>query len=115
MSAIDDYLDRVSATERQELERFCLIVKEVAPDAEESISYGIPTFKVKNRSLVHFGVFKDHLSLFPTSGPIEALQDKLKDFNVSKGTIQFTSDNPLPKELIKDLLHIRLTAILQGS
>jgi uncharacterized protein YdhG (YjbR/CyaY superfamily) len=111
MSVIDDYLDIVSPAQRNELERIRTIVKEVSPNAEEVISYRIPTFKVNGQPLVYFAVFKNHLSLFPTSKPIEILKDKLNDYKISKGAVQFTIDNPLPKKLIVELLKIRLDDI----
>jgi uncharacterized protein YdhG (YjbR/CyaY superfamily) len=111
MSVIDDYLDGVNPLERKELERIRSIVKEVAPDSVEVISYMIPTFKVNDQPLVYFAVFKTHLSLFPTSRPIEVLKDRLKNYKISKGAVQFTIDNPLPKKLIVELLKIRLDDI----
>lgn len=111
MSVIDEYLDKISPTQRGELKKIRSIVKQVAPQAEESISYGLPTFKVKRLPLVYFGVFKKHMSLFPTSGPIRILKDKLTDFNTSKGAIQFTLEKPIPKELIKEILLVRLAEI----
>ena len=111
MSVIDDYLNKLSSVQRTELERIRVIVKEIAPDSEETLSYGVPTFKVKKQPLVYIGVFKNHMSLFPTSGPTKALKDKLKDFDVSKGTIRFTIEKPIPEKLIKEILHIRLADI----
>lgn len=114
MSAIDDYLDKVPLPQRIELERIRVVVKDVVPDAVESISYGMPAFKYKDKPLVYFAAFKNHLSLFPTSGPTEALKEQLKDFTVSKGTIQFTTDKPIPESLIREILQVRLDHIRQG-
>ena len=111
MSVIDDYLNKLSSVQRTELERIRVIVKEIAPDSEETLSYGVPTFKVKKQPLVYIGVFKNHMSLFPTSGPTKALKDKLKNFDVSKGTIRFTIEKPIPEKLIIEILHIRLADI----
>lgn len=111
MSDIDSYLQNISPSQRQEFERIRLIVMRLAPDAKETISYGIPTFSVNDKPLVHFGVFKNHISIFPTSHPTQVLKDKLKDFKVSRGTVRFTLDNPLPEKVIKDMLLVRLTDI----
>lgn len=111
---MDDYLATVSPSQRAELERIRGIVKQVAPDAEELISYGLPAFKYNKRPLLYFGAFKNHMSLFPTSGPTKALKDKLKDFTVSKGTIQFTLEKPLPESLIKEIVQHRLAAITES-
>ncbi len=112
MSLIDDYLKDVSPAERAELERIRQIVKQVVPEAEEVISYGMPGFKYQKKYLIGFAPFKDHLSLFPTSGPVQALKDKLGMYKLSKGTIQFTADNPIPEALIKELIAHRVSSIV---
>jgi uncharacterized protein YdhG (YjbR/CyaY superfamily) len=111
MSVIDDYLAKVDEPQKSALERVRAIVRQAAPDAEETISYAMPAFKYKGQPLVYFAPFKDHMSLFPTSAPTEILKDKLKDFKVSKGTVQFTVDNPLPEELIKEIVAVRVAEI----
>jgi uncharacterized protein YdhG (YjbR/CyaY superfamily) len=107
MSAIDDYLNNVPELERAELERVRQIVRGHVPEAEEVISYGMPGFKYKGKYLLGLAAFKDHLSLFPTAHPVEILKHKLGEFEVSKGTIQFTIHHPIPDELIKELVDVR--------
>jgi len=111
MTAIDNYLNKIEPLQRKELERIRNIVKEISPDSVEVISYGIPAFMINDKPLVYFAVFKNHMSLFPTSKPINVLQDRLKEYKISKGAIQFTLEMPLPKQLILDLLSIRLKDI----
>lgn len=113
MSTVKDYLNNITPQQRDEYERVRKIVKQIAPNADESISYSMPTFKVNNKPLIYFGAFKKHMSLFPTPGPTEKFKDKLKSYKVSKGTIQFTFDNPLPDALIKDILISRLEDIVE--
>jgi uncharacterized protein YdhG (YjbR/CyaY superfamily) len=80
----------------------------VPPEATETISYRIPTFKYKG-SLVAFAAFSNHCSLFPMSGSlIEAFKKELKDFHTSKGTIQFPVDKPLSAALVKKLVKARI-------
>ncbi len=111
MSVIDDYLKDYSQPEREALERVRTIVKEAAPEAEEVITYGMPGFKYKKKYLIAFAPFKDHLSIFPGANPTEMMKGKLDGFTLSKGTIQFTLDKPIPKEIIKQLLQIRIKDI----
>jgi uncharacterized protein YdhG (YjbR/CyaY superfamily) len=111
MSVIDKYLGEIDPRQRAVLERMRGIIKRIAPEAEEMISYGIPTFKVNNQPLVHLGAYKDHMSLFPTSKPVQVLEDKLKGFKVSRGTIQFTLEKPLPDKLLEEIILIRLADI----
>jgi uncharacterized protein YdhG (YjbR/CyaY superfamily) len=112
MTTVSDYLNNITPDQRKEYERLRTIVKGIAPNAVETISYGMPTFKVNGKPLIYFGAFKHHMSLFPTPGPAEQLKDKLTSYKVSKGTIQFTFDNPLPDSLIKDIILARLNEIV---
>jgi uncharacterized protein YdhG (YjbR/CyaY superfamily) len=113
MSVIDEHLKNVSQPQREALERVRHIVKQTVPDAEETISYGMPAFKYNKQPLIYFDAFKDHMSLFPTSGPTEMLKEKLSGFKVSKGTIQFTVENQLSEAVIKELLVCRLAKITE--
>jgi uncharacterized protein YdhG (YjbR/CyaY superfamily) len=79
----------------------------VPPEATETISYGMPTFKYKG-SLVWFAAFSDHCSLFPTAAVIEASKNELQDFDTSKGTIRFPVDKPLPAALVKKMVKARI-------
>jgi uncharacterized protein YdhG (YjbR/CyaY superfamily) len=112
MTVIDKYLEQLATPERKELERIRKIVRKYYPEAREAISYGMPAFKYNGKYLVAYWAFKDHMSLFPTNGPIETLQHKLTDYKTSKGTIQFTLKKPLPETLIAELLQERVKTIL---
>jgi uncharacterized protein YdhG (YjbR/CyaY superfamily) len=111
MSVIDDYVAQYSGPEKVALENIRSIVQTTVPDAEEVITYSMPGFKYKGNYLIAFSIFKDHIGLFPTSGPIESLKEKLADFKTSKGGIQFTAQKPLPDSLIKEILLIRVSEI----
>lgn len=109
---IDEYLENVATpTQRVALERIRKITKQLAPDAQESISYGVPTLKYKNKYLIYFGAFKNHMSVFPGSALTAKLQEKLSGFKQHKGTIQFTEDTPLPEAIIKQIVTDRLRTI----
>jgi uncharacterized protein YdhG (YjbR/CyaY superfamily) len=111
MTVIDEYLKTVSPAQRQVLKQVRTVIKQAAPDAEEAIGYGIPTFKYKGKNLIHFAAFKNHLSIFPTADPVLSSIDGLENFRTSKGTLQFTIDNPIPDSIIKQIVAIRLKAI----
>ncbi len=111
MTEIDGFLQHVPKAQRQTLEHIRDIVRRMVPDAEERISYGIPSFKYKNHYMIGFAAYKDHLSLFPSSEPIEFFKDQLKEFTTSKGTIQFSVDHPLPDTLIEAIVQHRLDAM----
>jgi uncharacterized protein YdhG (YjbR/CyaY superfamily) len=75
--------------------------------ATETISYSIPAFKLK-KIVVWFAAFQNHCSLFPTAAVIEQFKDELEGYAISKGTVQFPIDKPLPTALIKKLVKARL-------
>jgi uncharacterized protein YdhG (YjbR/CyaY superfamily) len=112
MSPIDTYLSKIDAAQKAELGRVRKIIKQIVPDAEETISWGMPTFKYNKKNLIHFAAFKNHMSLFP-GAPVK-FKEKLKDYKLSKGTIQFTLEKPLPESLIKEIVHDRLEEVSQS-
>lgn len=104
--SVEEYLAALGPAERAELERIRALVKLIVPDTEETISYGMPTLKYKNRALVYFTASKKHLSFYPSSWAIEELKDQLTDYTTTAHAIQFTLDKPLPRSLIEDLVRV---------
>jgi uncharacterized protein YdhG (YjbR/CyaY superfamily) len=105
---VDEYLARVPEPARSTLNKIRAVVRSVVPrEATEAISYGIPAFK-HNGVLVWFAAFSKHCSLFPTASVIEAFKKELKGYTISKGTIQFPVDKPLPAALLKKLVRARV-------
>jgi len=93
------------------LEKLRSVIRSVVPkDATEVISYRIPAFRQK-KIIVGYAAFLDHCSLFPTAVVIENFKDELKNYTISKGTIQFPLDKPLPSMLIKRIVKARLTEL----
>lgn len=116
MSQIDQYLkESASPTQLRELSKIRKIAKQLAPGSEETISYGIPTIKYKGKNLIHFAAFKNHMSLFPGSAPIETLAKKLTKFKISKGTIQFSESNPISPDLVEQIIELRIASIDQKA
>lgn len=106
--SIDEYLACVPAESRGALEKLRRTIKSIAPEAVETISYEIPTFKLNGRMLVSFAAFSEHCSFFPGAGPIEVHRAELKSFPTSKGTIRFAPDRPLSAALVKKLVKTRI-------
>lgn len=105
---VEEYLSRVQEPARGTLEKVrAAILSAVPPETTEVISYGIPAFRHK-KVLMWYAAFSDHCSLFPTSAVIEEFKDELKKYPVSKGTIQFPIDKPLPATLVKKLTKARI-------
>jgi uncharacterized protein YdhG (YjbR/CyaY superfamily) len=106
MSVIDDLLEKTEPPERIELERIRRFVHAVCPECMEIQTYGMPGFKYKGKYLLSFGAFEDHMSLFPGAEPIELLKAKLQSYHLSKGTIQFTLEDPLPDDLLTEIIEL---------
>ena len=105
---VEDYLAAVPEHAHGTLQRLRSAIRSAMPaEATETISYGIPAFKHKG-TLVWFAAFSKHCSLFPGASVIKAFQDELKGVEISKGTIKFPVDKPLPSALVKKMVKARL-------
>ena len=106
---VNEYLAGLPEPARSTLKTVRAVIRSVVPaETTEVISYGIPTFKYK-RGLVAFAAFKDHCSFFPMgSSVLDAFKEELKGFRVSKGTLHFPLDRPLPAALVKKIVKARI-------
>jgi len=108
-TSVDDYLAALPEAPRATLENLREQIKTAAPEATETISYEMPTFKLDGRFLVSYAAFKNHCSLFPSSEKvIEACGDELTPYLSGKGTIRFTTDKPLSPALVKKIMKARI-------
>src|SRR5438094_9784632 len=106
---IDEYLASVNANPRDALQKIREAIHAVAPGAEECISYGVPAFRLNGRSLVFFGAWANHCALYPgSSATLKKFRNELRDFQVSKGTIRFSTGEPLPAALVRKLVKARI-------
>jgi len=109
---VDAYIDRLPDAFRQALTDLRATIAKAAPGAEECISYQMPAFRYKGRVLVYYAAFKKHCSFFPGSVAVaDAFADELASFRVSKGTIHFTPDEPLPKSLVRKIVKAKMKEI----
>lgn len=112
---IDEYLTRTKPGQRVALEKLREAVHAVAPGVEEYIGYGLAGFKLNGRPLVYFGAWENHCALYAASPAVQKkFQKELKDFEVSKGTIRFTPEKPLPAALVKKLVKARIAENTSG-
>ncbi len=105
---IDEYIAQFPENVRVVLEKLRQVIRESAPRAEETMSYGIPTFDLNGRHLAHFGAYKNHVGFYPTSSGIEAFKRELSSFRTSRGTVQFPLDKPIPFDLVKKIVKYRV-------
>jgi uncharacterized protein YdhG (YjbR/CyaY superfamily) len=106
--SVDEYLENVPEPARSTLNKIREAIRSaVPPEAVEAISYGMPAFKYKG-VLVWYAAFSNHCSLFPTASIIEKFKKELQGYSVSKGTIHFPTEKPLPASLVRKLVKARV-------
>jgi uncharacterized protein YdhG (YjbR/CyaY superfamily) len=108
---LDEYIGTCSKDVQAILEKIRQIVREEAPDAVESINYGIPTFKLNGKNLVHFAAFAKHIGFYPTPSAIVAFEEDLTEYKFAKGSIQFPLDKPMPFDLVKKMVIFRVKEV----
>jgi uncharacterized protein YdhG (YjbR/CyaY superfamily) len=111
VKTMDEYLAGVPEPARSTLGKIRAAIRSAAPrEAVEVISYGIPAFRHKE-VLIWFAAFSGHCSLFPTAAVIAEFKGELKEFSISRGTIQFPVNQPLPLPLVKKMVKSRVARI----
>lgn len=114
-SSIDEYFSTFPANIREKLEKIRSVIKDLVPEAEETISYNMPAFRYHG-ILLYFAGYKGHIGLYPAdSKTIVIFKDLLKGFETSKGTIRLPLDKPLPLSLIKAIVRFRAKTNLDKS
>ncbi|MDD3079248.1 MAG: DUF1801 domain-containing protein [Paludibacter sp.] len=108
---IDDYIENQAENVKPILKKLQKIIHESAPEATETISYGMPAFRQQS-VLVYFAAHKNHIGFYPTASPIVYFAEELKNFKTSKGTIQIPVNTELPGELIEKIVKYRLQEII---
>ena len=105
---MEEYIAGIPESSRKTFDALRAAVRQAAPkDAEEVISYGILALRTE-KVLVWYAAFAQHCSLFPTASVLGQFKEQLKGFKVSKGTVQFPMDEPLPAALVKKLVRARV-------
>jgi uncharacterized protein YdhG (YjbR/CyaY superfamily) len=108
-TTIDEYLEALSEDKRAALEKLRKSIRAAAPEAEECISYQLPAFRFEGKMLVAFGASANHCAFYPmSSSTVAAHKDELEGYDVSKGTIRFQPENPLPAKLVRKLVRSRI-------
>ena len=105
-NSIDEYIATFPQDIQKILQELRATIKAAAPDAEEKISYQMPTFFL-NGNLVHFAAFKKHIGFYPTPSGIEAFKKELSVYDGAKGSVQFPIDEPMPLKLISRIVKFR--------
>jgi uncharacterized protein YdhG (YjbR/CyaY superfamily) len=109
---MDAYINTLPESVQRILNELRQTIKEAAPEAEETINYGIPTFTL-NGNLVHFAAFENHIGFYPTPSGMEAFKKELSPYKGAKGSVQFPIDQPLPLPLIRRIVEFRVKENLE--
>lgn len=106
--SIDEYILQFPPETQEILNKIRSVIKEAAPEAEEKISYQMPTFYLHG-NLVHFAALKNHIGFYPTPSGIDAFKEELSGYKGAKGSVQFPFEKPIPYELIRKIVQFRVT------
>jgi len=104
---IDEYILQFLPEIQEILQMIRKVIKESVPEAQEKISWGMPTF-VLHGNLIHFAAFKNHIGLYPSPSGIDNFQQELSEYKGGKGSIQFPLKKPMPYELISKIVKFRV-------
>ncbi|HWB88544.1 MAG TPA: DUF1801 domain-containing protein [Acidimicrobiia bacterium] len=112
---MDEYMEGAPEPQRSTLNDLRDTLRRILPDAEETMSYNMPAFKVEGKAVGGFAWFKNHCSFFPHSGTVlPELAEQLEGYEWTKGTLKFGVDEPLPEDLVRRVVEVRLTQLGLG-
>jgi uncharacterized protein YdhG (YjbR/CyaY superfamily) len=110
-SDIDSYIGSFTPETQKILEQVRATIKSAAPQATETINYGMPTFTLKG-NLVHFAAFKNHIGFYPTPSGIEAFRKELSIYEGAKGSVKFPIEKQIPYDLISRIVKFRVNEVM---
>lgn len=102
-TTVDEFITRYPGDVQEILMKIRTLIKQAVPEAKEIINYGIPTFTLNDKNLVHYSAYEKHIGFYPGPKNIEAFRDKVASYETSKGTIKFSLDKPIPYDLIVEI------------
>jgi uncharacterized protein YdhG (YjbR/CyaY superfamily) len=111
---IDQYIGTFPPNVQGILGQLKKTIQEAAPEAIETISYGIPTFRL-NANLVHFAAYKNHIGFYPTPSAIVAFKKELSPYKQAKGSVRFPIDQPIPFSLAREIVEYRVKQNLESG
>jgi uncharacterized protein YdhG (YjbR/CyaY superfamily) len=108
---VDDFIAGFPPETQKKLQLVRKTIRDVTPDAIECLSYGIPTYRLNNKNVIHFSAYATHIGIYPGAQAIIDFSERLKVYKTSKGAIQFPLDKPIPYDLIEKITRSRITAV----
>ncbi len=111
---IDEYIENYPEDVQEILQKIRRLIHEIAPQAQEKISYKMPTFTL-NGNLVYFAAFKNHIGFYPIPSGVEKFKKELSVYHQGKGSVQFPLDKPIPYDLIEKIVRFRVKENLERA
>lgn len=108
ITTADEYIASFPKEVQQLMEQVRATIKQAAPEAQESISYGMPAYKTNGKSLVYFAAFKNHIGFYATPTGHSEFAEELSKYKQGKGSVQFPLNKPIPLELISRIVKFRV-------
>ena len=108
METIVSYFAKFPETSQKRMQQIRMLILEKAPEAQESISYGMPAYKTNGKPLIYFAAFKNHIGLYATPSGHTHFADALSQYKQGKGSVQFPNEQPLPLDLIAEIIAFRV-------
>ena len=108
MNEVEKYITEFPDAVQEKLNEIRSAIFDIAPQATERISYGMPAYYLNGSCLFYFAGYKKHIGFYPKAEGIDAFKEKLTDYKTSKGTIQFPLNKPLPIDLIREIITFRV-------
>lgn len=104
---IKNYINSFPKETQTILKKIEKIIREIVPEAEETISYQMPTYKLNGKNFIHFAAFKNHIGFYPVPSGIAAFKKELSAYVGGKGSVRFSLDKEIPYNLIKKIVEFR--------
>ena len=111
IKTIDEFISQYPPEVQTILQKIRALIQKSAPGAEEAMAYGIPTFKLNSKNLVHFSAFKEHIGFYPTPAGIEKFRKELSAYEGAKGSVKFPLNKPIPYALIGKITQFRVKEV----
>lgn len=108
METVDSYFAKFPEACRIRMQQIRTLILEKAPEAQESISYGMPAYKTNGKPLIYYAAFKNHIGLYATPSGHTHFAEALSNYKQGKGSVQFPNEQPLPLDLIADIIVFRV-------
>lgn len=114
-ASMDEYIATFPDDVQKILKKVRSTIKAAAPKAEETISYGIPTFTTNGTYLIYFAGWKKHISIYPVPGGDDAFNKAVEPYVAGKGTLKFPLDEPIPYKLITQMVKLQIANNLEKT